>query len=79
MQEDGLREASPLQVSDSVNNASKSGFHGICLHNAIKKGGDIMKIIKKGCKNPASVHAMACCTMGPKLRSGAAPDEKRAK
>lgn len=32
-----------------------------------------MKIVKKGCKNPNAVHAMACCPGSGKLVSAAPP------
>lgn len=42
----------------------------------IPKGGDIMKIARKGCKNPAAVEAQGCCPTVAKLRSSGAPEGK---
>lgn len=35
-----------------------------------------MKIARKGCKNPAAVEAMGCCSSVMKLRSSGAPEGK---
>lgn len=42
----------------------------------IRKGGDRMKITRKGCKNPAAVAAAGCCPTMAKLRSSGAPEGK---